>query len=532
MKRIFILLFLLNHALIAQYDQQARNAFLENQVNEAFDYQNIQRPDLKFHSSFKPYLSSTFSNYNDSLIPFKFYAFKNYFLSKTFNEKPQKRNWFNLQLHPVVNASIGYDPLLKSPLAEYLGGMHLKTNINDDFTFAATLVGGRVSLPYFNDTLVYANKVIPEFGQAYSNNKKGYQVFDYTGYLSYSPHNNKVFNFQAGRDRHFIGDGYRSLLLSDVAPAYPFFRINTNIWRFQYNVWYTMMTDISGANGEKEKFRTKFASFHYLSYNITKELNVSVFENIIWRGNDSLSNRTFDVNYLNPVIFFRPVEYSVGSPDNALMGLNISYKFKSHFKLYGQLALDEFLLSAIRARTGWWANKQAWQLGARYINAFGKRGLSFQFEYNEVRPYTYTHGIVQQNYAHYGSPLAHPMGANFRELLGMVKFRKKNIEFSGKLNYALIGKDTSNSKTNMGQNLFISYVNRPYEYGHYTGQGIQNNFLQFDFKFTYFLIPDMNLRMEAGFIQRSQSTTEGYIIQDPFIYFGIKSGIWNSYRDY
>ena len=98
---------------------------------------------------------------------------------------------------------------------------------------------------------------MPTYGQAYGNNKSGYSFIDYTGYVSYSPNNNKIFNFQVGRDKHFIGDGYRSLLLSDNAPAYPFFKINTNIWRLQYNVWYTWMNDVTQANGLQKNFKNK-----------------------------------------------------------------------------------------------------------------------------------------------------------------------------------------------------------------------------------------------------------------------------------
>jgi hypothetical protein len=532
MKLRFLFLFLSPVLLVAQYDQQARNAFIQSDVTEAFDYWNIAKPTTNFHSAFKPYLSSSFSDATDSVVPFRFYAFKNYFLSKTLNEKPEKRNWFNFQFHPIVDAVAGYDVLTKQFTPEYVGGMHLKANINNDFTFAGTIVGGKVSLPFFNDTTLSAQKIIPEFGQAYGNNKKGYEVFDYTGYVSYSPNNNKIFNFQAGRDRTFIGDGYRSILLSDYAPAYPFFRINTNVWRFQYNVWYTCMNDVSTADGRQKSFTNKFATFHYLSYNILKELNLGIFENIVWRGSDSTMNRSFDINYLNPVIFYRPVEYSIGSPDNAFLGLNLNAKLFQNLKLYGQLGLDEFYLKEIRNRSGWWANKQAWQLGAKYINAFNIKGLSMQFEYNEVRPYTYSHGLTTQNYSHYGMPLAHPFGSNFRELIGMVKRRKKNFQLSAQFTYALIGKDTLHSNSNMGQNIFKSYTTRPYEYGHYTGQGVKNNYYQTDIKFTYYIIPDMNLRLEAGFIQRVNDNTEGYILQNPYVYIGIRSSIWNTFRDY
>lgn len=532
MKKAFVAFFIICSLFsFGQYDQMARNAFISGNIDPAFDYWNISKPNLTFHSSFKPYLSSTFNNATDSAVPFKFYAFKNFFLSKMLNEKPEKRIWYNIQFHPIVDAEIGYDGLTKKPLTDLVGGTHLKININNDFTFAGTIIGGKTMLPFYMDTVLSGQKIIPTYGQAYGNNKTGYSFMDYTGYVSYSPNNNKIFNFQAGRDKHFIGDGYRSLLLSDNAPAYPFFRINTNIWRLQYNVWYAWMYDVTNANGFQKKFTNKFAAFHYLSYNITKELNIGLFENIVFRGTDTNQVRTFEVNYLNPIIFFRPQEYSVGSPDNAFIGLNVNYKLANCLKLYGQLGLDEFFLKEIRARRGWWANKQAWQLGAKYINAFNVKGLSLQAEYNQVRPYTYTHGLVEQNYAHYGMALAHPFGANFKEYLGFLSYRKNNWELNCQMMYAIVGKDSLNSNSNLGQNIFLSYVTRPYEYGHKTTQGIKTNVLQSNIKFTYYLVPDMNMRLELGYIQRSETNTLGYILQNPFIYFGFKTSFWNKYRD-
>ena len=42
-----------------------------------------------------------------------------------------------------------------------------------------------------------------------------------SGYVSFSPV--KDANLQFGHGRHFFGNGYRSLLLSDYAPDYPYF---------------------------------------------------------------------------------------------------------------------------------------------------------------------------------------------------------------------------------------------------------------------------------------------------------------------
>ena len=60
--------------------------------------------------------------------------------------------------------------------------------------------------------------------------------------------------------------------------------------------------------------------------------------------------RGFDPNYANPFIFYRPVEFSVGSSDNALVGANIKITpFKNHI-FYTQFIFDEFLLSEIKSR--------------------------------------------------------------------------------------------------------------------------------------------------------------------------------------
>ncbi len=522
-----VLLFCLNK-IHSQNDPIAHNIFFNQETQQVIDEWDIKYPSYEFHSGFKPYLISTLKDFHDSCATYKHYLIKNFFLSKPFNEGPQKRNHFNIQFLPVVDFQTGYDALEKKNVNEIVGGAHVKVNINDNFTLAGTLIAGQVAYPFLTDTFVKDNMLIPGMGIAYKSGNSSYSFSNFSGYASYSP--NRIFNFQLGKDKHFIGDGYRSLLLSDVANNYPYLRISTNIWHIQYSVLYTWMNDITGANGIKNNFKDKYSTMHYLSWNVFKNLNISFFENIIWQGKDSSRSRGFDPNYLNPIILYRPQEYSIGSSDNAFIGLNISGKLFRCLKLYGQLALDEFNFEEIKKGTGWWANKQGWQLGMKYVDAFKVKGLSLQLEYNEVRPYTYTHGLVAQNYAHYGQPLAHPFGANFMEFLCNLSYRKNRFMVSAQGVYAIIGKDSTGS--NVGQNIFLSYTTRPYEYDHYTTQGVKNTFLQSDVKLTYLLLPQMNLRIELGYIQRSLSDTKGLNIQAPYIYFGIKTALWNFYRDY
>lgn len=513
----------------SQDNPQAQNLFINSEIQQSIDYWNIKHPNLEFHSSFKPYLSSSTKDFSDTLVPFDHYPVTNFFLSKTFNEGPTKRNQYQLQLLPLVDLQGGYDLLNNKLLFETSGGIYTKLNINNDFSAAITAIGGKLNLPDFLDTAIKSNhNIIPGLGRGFKTGPGSYNYSNVSGYLSYSP--NETFNFQLGNGKHFIGEGYRSLLLSDYANNNPYFGINANIWRIQYNVWYSWLKDFSRYDGSKNSLQNKFGTFHYLSVNVLKELNISFFENVVWQGSDTNRTRGFDVNYLNPVILYRPQEYSVGSADNSMMGLNISGKVFGCLKLYGQAVADEFYLKEIKARKGWWANKQGYQLGLKYINAFKLKGLSLQAEYNEVRPYTYTHGSVQQNYAHYGQALAHPYGANFKEIIGNVTYRYKKIMFQFQAISAIIGMDTLNS--NLGQNIFLSYTTRPYDYGHKTTQGDKTNLLQSDIRVSYLMIPPMNLKIELGYIQRSIKSDAGYEMQVPYIYFGLRTSIHQFYRDY
>src|SRR5262249_17837033 len=127
-------------------------------------------------------------------------------------------------------------------------------------------------------------------------------------------------------------------------------------------------------------------------------------------------------------------------------------------------------------------------------------------------------------------PLAHPFGANFKEYIGIMSYRTGRFIISAQGVYAIIGMDSAGS--NLGQNIFLSYTTHPMEYGNKTTQGVKTTFMQSDLRDTYLVIPQMNLRVELGYIQRSQSNEKGAELQNPYFYFGIKTSFWNFYRDY
>lgn len=338
--------------------------------------------------------------------------------------------------------------------------------------------------------------------------------------ISFTP--NHIFNFQVGLDHNFIGEGARSLFLSDVGKPYPFGLIRAKFWRFEYSVLYQFMKE-----RDQGQWEGKFASSHHLSFNPTKWLNIGIFETVIFQPKDTLLNRGFDVEYLNPVIFYRPQEYALGSSDNVLLGLEISGHINSHHTVYSQVILDEFYLSELRAKSGWWANKFGAQFGVKGRFDLGKHRFFYRVEYNYVRPYTYSHISEELNHGNQGFSLAHPYGSNFMELLGELKWSLNKFGAKAFVNYAVKGEDRDGYS--YGGDIYQPYVNRPYEYGHFTGQGEQVNRLNAILSGSYRVLKQGNLNvfMEHHFRFATNQPSMNYMLV-----VGLRSQLWNDYRNY
>ena len=111
----------------------------------------------------------------------------------------------------------------------------------------------------------------------------------------------KYFEVELGHGKHFIGDGYRSMLLSDNSTFYPYFKVTTSFWNIQYTNLYTTMIDFQSGKTSQGIYPRKYVTSHHLSWNVTPRLNIGIFETVIYQ--DSSNLRGFDPYYLNPLIF-------------------------------------------------------------------------------------------------------------------------------------------------------------------------------------------------------------------------------------
>ncbi|MCH2198370.1 MAG: hypothetical protein MK081_06275 [Flavobacteriales bacterium] len=283
----------------------------------------------------------------------------------------------------------------------------------------------------------------------------------------------KFFNLDIGRDKHFWGNGYRSMILSNNAAPYYYGRFTTKVWKIKYTNLFTGMDNLDELTQER---RRKYMALHSLSWNINHRVNLTLYEAIVWQAQDTLSQRGFEPAYLNPFIFYRPVEFAQGSADNALLGLEMRIEITTKVQLYTQLYFDEFLMAELRRGAGWWGNKFAWQIGAKSWDLF-KDSLMLQTEFNLVRPFTYTHGSEVQSYGHLNQSLAHPLETNFIEWVSRAKWIRENEILHGTFILGSFGRDKEG--LNYGGDVFTSYADPWQAYDNRIAQGEKNTLLQF-----------------------------------------------------
>lgn len=402
----------------------------------------------------------------------------------------------DLHVNPVLLLQGGME---RDGLSTYANtrGIEIRGMINRRLGFYSFMAENQARYPAFVRDHISSRKVVPAEGPWKEYKEEAVDFFTAIGYVSFNA--TRHINFQLGQDRFFIGNGRRSMILSDIGSTYPFLKIQTQLWRFSYTNLFAQLRGDTYAHRPGSPagyFPKKFLAMHHLSLNVTDNFNIGLFEAIV--SGDSLQSG-LEVEYLNPVIFYRAAEHYTGSvTGNAMVGADVKWNFLQHFQLYGQFVLDEFHLGYLRDSQGWWANKWASQLGFKYIDVLGLLNLDLQWEWNRSRPFMYAHKSDYTNYTHFSQPLAHPLGANFDEHLLALRYQPLD-RLSLELQYLHAHYGSDSTETSYGGDIFKSYQDREQEFGHYIGQGIPNQLrlgqmtasymlahrLYIDFSYTY-----------------------------------------------
>ncbi|HEY6977268.1 MAG TPA: hypothetical protein VH396_13320 [Chitinophagaceae bacterium] len=435
-----------------------------------------------------------------------------------------KQPKFNINADVIFDEYIGYS---KRPIPTVIQsdehthvpmmntrGVEISGNFSDKFYFESAFYENQGRFGGYVDSFIRQRLVIPGQG-AYKNvgDGKGFDFSASTTRLVFMP--NKHFAFDLGYGKNFIGDGYRSLLLSDWSYNYPYFKASASWGKFQYNVmWSQYISQINKAYNNKQGYFRKWAQTFLIDWKATRHLSLGVFETVIWPDQDSMRNKDMSPWIASPVIFLHGRESPSGVKNNVIVGTNIKYRLFNYTHLYGQFALDS------TGSSGSWASRYAAQLGIRSGNTFGVKNLNTILEGNLARPFTYASHSLNTNYAHNNQPLAHPLGANFKEGLLMAEYTYKTWRFRFESFVANYGADSTRS-INYGHDIFKPTDTHSVTDNVTIGEGLSTNIFYADFKIAYVLNPVTNMRIETGFTFRNEKNSI-VTYKDRIFYIGIR----------
>jgi hypothetical protein len=237
---------------------------------------------------------------------------------------------------------------------------------------------------------------------------------------AYVKYDHDWLQLEFGREFTTVGLGYSGkLLLSDVAPAFDFFRVDA-----RYKTFHMIFLhgSISGDPNtlpclsiEAPPNSNKYLALHRFQFSVADAMNFGVSEMIIYQ------RFTPEYAYLVPVNFFKSSEHQLHDRDNAFLAFDAELFAWPGWKFYGTWLIDD--INFPKMGTGWWGNEFGWQGGAYWSRAAGFDNVDALLEYTRIEPYVYSNRVAGNDYAHNSIGLGHRLEPNSDELLCEIRFR-------------------------------------------------------------------------------------------------------------
>ncbi|MBL4651605.1 MAG: hypothetical protein JKY53_01905 [Flavobacteriales bacterium] len=510
-----------------------------NQQFSTWEEANFNHTDNTVHTGIRPILESDF-NY-DSLKTTQDEYINRTERTKWLGRKLKTEHFINVNqddfrfsIDPAINMESGQEQSLQpdtTTLYKNIRGIRVQGDIGKHVSFTTAFYESQVIFPTYvdaytrdinTDPLYPTFGIVPGQGRAKSFKSGGFDYGMSSANVSYSP--NSYLNVQLGYGKNFIGEGYRSMLLSDVAFNYPFIKITSKFGKhkkWQYSNIFSSLKHINRVPttiATEQQFIPKGGTFHYLSWVPNGRIQIGFFEGTIfetWNANSSVS-KPYNIMEVNPLIGVNSITYGSGGNNNTLMGINLKITPINYITLYGQYVYDN-------------ANKYGYQAGLKIYHLGGLvKNLSVRLEYNSAMPFTYSHNQPTQNYGHYGQPLAHIYGGGFNETLAILNYSYKDIFIQAK--YISASYTDDESTYNWGKNIFKSTSTASTE----QITPAQSTLSFFDFQLGYMVNPAYNMNLVLGATLRNLYSSSSSISaqESTYVYFGFRTSLRNLYYDF
>jgi hypothetical protein len=345
---------------------------------------------------------------------------------------------FKIILDPAVDFRLNRDAIHD---LGYLNsrGIMVSGNLDSKIYFNTSFSENQGVMPFQIWDYYLKYGVIPGYGRVKSLSVyplTGYNEYDFAaayGSLAFKASPNLAFTI--GYDKLFIGDGYRSLILSDYSAPMMYFKINAKFANFEYNNIFTKalnpnynnISSLPEITSVNSRYPAKFISYNTLTYKY-KNWQFSLIEALVM--SEELPGWQILMNTATP--FIRGAYNGfLPKPGNDLAGFNITKSFTKAGIFYSQIFIDRLFGSD--------RQDYALQLGYKDFDFLNLKNMFFLLEYNMASEKAYTFFDNKLHYSHYNQPLAHPAGNKFNELIVMCAYSINRFEVVLKLNVLKVG---------------------------------------------------------------------------------------------
>ena len=340
---------------------------------------------------------------------------------KVFNEHLIRFNKKDvlIWIDPLMNFQGGLDLEDTSSSALYTNtrGVQVQGYITKKVSFYSSFYENQSFFPAYVDSAIFASGVVPGMGSRKPFGDGGHDYNMATGWVRLQPI--EYLGLQFGHNKLFIGEGYRSVLLSDNAFNYPSLELDVSLFnnKLFYQLNYAILQDEESTNLQPNTDairKRKLANIRYLSFKPIPELEIGLSEIVMWqRWDDSTGTLDYEPLYLNPIPLISSF-VDVDSLNQGYIGLNLSYTFKHRYVGYGQLLYSNEEFSGF-------------QIGAKAFDALGVNGLYIHGEYNATEVEAYGYGSSQTELYQMGQPLGFVQGSDATELIGTIRYTYRGL---------------------------------------------------------------------------------------------------------
>jgi len=423
---------------------------------------------------------------------------------------------YRLEANPLFNFSYGSMSGSSQPFYHNIRGAAIGGNLLGKLYFESSVLECQSRWPLYVSDFVHSSNVAPGMGQARRFGSGGFDYAIAQGSIAFPV--NRHCKIYLGTGKFFAGDGYRSLLLSDVSFNYPYLYV-----RYHYRNWYfsrifaTTMSDTLPltAYGVREK---RLNNFGIISFVPHRAIELSFFEGYVFRYPNRIRHISINPLFFNPLPVVNLLKTDSGF--SSVLGINVRINLLPGMILYQQVAVSNPHYRRIDK------NNTGYQAGIKWYNAFTLRNLFLQAEWNRVGERAFVSSDSLLNYTHYNQPLGHLLGNNFDEKILHASFT------AGRFNLSAHGVWSQYGQKGMGllprKSRFVELINYP---APLLGTGPYTEMRYWAVTMGYWVNPRASQKIEVGFVSR-QATIATLSLHSQIFYVAFKVNWNNMYVDF